>query len=478
MKIEKLSKGRNKKIILGITILLLAIGIIYITNSKAKYQVTKSVQIVNGKVNYSLADLNIIALHVQEKEDSEIYTPIDIVPQGNYEINIEKSYCTVPGNEEHITNMPMEYKDNGVYIKITEKGTKCYVFLDFKKSSAEKTLADLGITEDKISTEIPNFDKTSCSIGCGEATNGLFKESEKGQPTYYFRGTVNNNYFCFAGFYWRIIRINSDGSIRLIYNGTSSTSSGTNTMINNGENQKFNTKYDNNAYVGYIYGNIISSVVTGEENYEKTHANTNESEIKKIIDTWYETNIRSNIKSNYERYINMDAGFCGDRLPYEESGISVNSQSDKNKYGAGKTPTYYGSYVRTMNTPRKPSFDCQENNDLYTVNSVRTENGNKTLKNPVGLITADEVLFAGGTNGNNTGYWLYTGKSYWTISPWSFHDNGSTQYASMFMLDSVGKLAPQKVDYTAGVRPVINLKADIKISGEGTVNNPYIVQND
>ncbi len=52
---------------------------------------------------------------------------------------------------------------------------------------------------------------------------GMFKGSDivgdtgTSGITYYFRGAVDNNYLEFAGIKWRIIRINGDGSVRLVY---------------------------------------------------------------------------------------------------------------------------------------------------------------------------------------------------------------------------------------------------------------------
>ena len=99
--------------------------------------------------------------------------------------------------------------------------------------------------------------------------------------------------------------------------------------------------------------------------------------------------------------------------------------------------------------------------------------GNKKLSNPVGLITADEVVFAGGKGGtNNQSYYLYTGQNYWTMSPYGFNDG----YARVFCVASNGFLGYSVVYYTWGVRPVINIDSDVTISsGDGTSSNPFII---
>ncbi len=308
----------------------------------------------------------------------------------------------------------------------------------------------------------------------------MFQGEENGQPTYYFRGSVNNNYVLFAGFYWRIIRINSNGSIRMIYNGTTSSATGTETQLENGKTQRFSidyNTYDDNAYVGYKYGSTKQS--QGEAGYKATHTNTADSGIKKYIDGWYTNTLlkATNNGKDVAGYIDTEAGFCGDRTPYEYDNVGATSKPDKTKYGTEKAKTRYGAYVRTYKSPRKPTFDCPENNDLYTVGSAKTGNG--ALTNPIGLITADEVNFAGERDTDNKSYWLYTGANYWTMSPFSFDGNN----ARVFYVTSGGHLSADNVNDTWGVHPVINLKADAKIEfqdpdgeNKGTTSNPYIVQ--
>ncbi len=470
MKVEKLSKGKNKKIILTITILVLLVGIIYITNSKAKYQITKSVQIVNGNVNYSLADLNVIALKVQDSKGGGTYNQAETVPIGNYEVNKDKSYCKYPGDNLEHKDIPMEYKNNRVSISINKKGTKCYVYLDV--TTTKKVETAIGTID--VNLYVPDFNKTSCEDGCEEATNGIYEGEENGLPTYYYRGTINNNYVLFANMYWRIIRINSNGSIKIIYSGTTSNATGKATMLDNGNGHVFSkdAKDGDNAYVGYMYGETSQTQTL--DGYNATHANTHDSGIKEYIDNWYETVLSKakNNEKNATEYIDTESGFCGDRTPYEWNGTSATSQPDKTKYGAGTTSTRYGAYVRTYKSPRKPTFDCPNaSNDLYTVSGAKT--GNRKLTNPIGLITADEVNFAGGRDSSNTSYWLYTGEqNYWAMSPFRF----AVSEAHVFGVNSDGYLGSDYVYTTRGVRPVINLKADTQFTGQGTTNSPFVVQ--
>ena len=287
------------------------------------------------------------------------------------------------------------------------------------------------------SDESIDFSQTSEEDG----TTGLYyisTNTENNQRTYYFRGAVENNYVSFAGFYWRIIRINEDSSIRLIYQGETPNAMGSEATIGS---SAFNSNYKDNAYVGYMYGKEASST------YEATHANTNDSTIKTVIDNWYEENL-----IDYRSYL-ADVGFCGDR--------SITSGN-----GYGTSQTQYGAYNRLF-TNKNPQFSCPQSNDLYTTSS--SNKGNKALDYPIGLITADEVAYAG-----RAGNYLYTIDYYWTITPSNFEGNMS----NVDVVYSDGSLSNFYVHYSLwGVRPVINLKSDVEITqGDGTSSNPYVIK--
>ena len=263
--------------------------------------------------------------------------------------------------------------------------------------------------------------------------------------TYYFRGAAQNNYVKFGGFYWRIIRVNEDGSVRLIYQGTSSSSTGEAASIGS---SSFNDTDFSNAYVGYMYGDPKGTT------YLTVHANTNSSVIKQKIDTWYQNNLIS-----YASYL-ADAGFCGDRSLVSGSGV-------------GTTDTYYGAYKR-LETNRAPQFSCPQTKDLYTLTSGTK--GNKSLTYPIGLITADEIMYAGSTTianvGSNATYLTAAG---WTMTPYRYDD--ASNFASIYRLYVNPPLYVVRGTYsneTQYVRPVINIKPDVKtISGAGTSGNPY-----
>ena len=155
-----------------------------------------------------------------------------------------------------------------------------------------------------------------------QSDKGLYMMEDHDGKSYYYRGSVSNNYVQFAGYYWRIIRQNGDGSVRLLYAGTNSNATGDNLQIGT---SAFNNQRNNPAYVGYMYGSTLNT------SYEQTHVNENNFSIKSVLDGWYETNI---INKNLEQYI-ADSGFCNDRSIY--SGNDGVSTADT---------TYFGGYER------------------------------------------------------------------------------------------------------------------------------------
>ena len=115
---------------------------------------------------------------------------------------------------------------------------------------------------------------------------------------------------------------------------------------------------------------------------------------------------------------------------------------------------------------------CAQTEDCFTVSSSK---GNGELSYPVGLITVDEAAFAGGVYLTvNREYYLYSGQTYWTMSPFSFDSTNANAY--VWYIDAGGPLYMNWVASAYGVRPVVNLKNGIKaLSGDGTASNPYVI---
>ena len=421
-------------------IAVLIISAVILNLTRAKYRVAQSIPIVNGTINYSLADLNAVAIYINTDSG---YTKTDTIPDG-YVLNESESYCTINGEED--TSISLSYDATTKSLSVTPmtiRGTKCFLYFDEKGiTNVEELIASKNLAT-----------RTDFSTTLTEDTTGTiyYADTTKGR-TYYFAGNPTDNWVKFANKYWRIIRINEDRSLRIIYQGASAntTGSGTQITVDGSNTSAFNTSNNNSAYVGFKY--TLNDV----------HGTGTNSTILGRLNTWYQDNL-----SSYTDDIDENAGFCGDRTP------STSSSSSNGSGGTGTTVTYYGGYIRLI-TNKQPTFECKdedgEESDLFTTSG--SSQGNKALQYPIGLITADEVAFAGGVYGtNNTSYYLYTGQNYWTMSP-SRYSAG----AWGFRVNSNGQLDSPYVIYTYGVRPVINLKADTQFSeGNGTATNPYVV---
>ena len=275
-----------------------------------------------------------------------------------------------------------------------------------------------------------------------------------GETIYFYRGTkaLSNNVL-FAGNCFKIVRTTIDGGIRLAYNGKANNGvcSDTDTAILD-TTTKYNNNSNFNAYVGYMYGSADSSTYTDE------HNNVNSSVIKTALDNWFTTNI-----SNYSSYLE-DSIYCNNR---KTSKFILNNVT----YGFNGFSNKNTGYISYKNDfiDMKPTYNCVNRKDRL---SVKNSNGVSVLSNSVGLLTSDELTFAGfsGSTSNTTNY-LYTNSAYWTMSPAYY--NGSKAYN---YIANRAKLGVLTVDSASGIRPVITLKKDTKvISGDGSLSKPYKV---
>ena len=280
-----------------------------------------------------------------------------------------------------------------------------------------------------------DFSQTSATSG----TNGIYTSpsTDSGNLVYYYRGSVDNH-LIFANFCWRIIRTTETSGVKLIYDGVPSSgkcnNTGSATTIGN---SVFNTSDDNAKYVGYMYGSSISDT-----------SNTTNSAVKTKIDTWYKNNMTS-YTSKLE-----DTVFCNDR-----------------SYTTSNSHLYFGAYTR-LDTNKQPTLKCQNVKDKFTVN---TSNGNGKLTYPVGLITANEIAYAGAVYEElNKTFYLYNSGIYtWTLSPYYFEYS----VATVFTNSPNGGMYGGNVTSSVGVRPVISLKSGtILSSGSGTASSPFVVE--
>ena len=423
MEVQTLKRSHLKRNMVIMLLVAGIIGAVILNFTRAKYRTTQSVPLVNGTINYELSDLNLIGVYIEDGDD---YTKVDQIPDSGYTFNNGKSYCKI-GDEKQ--DMTITYDMNTKTLNIapmTTKGTKCYLYFD-----KEPTLKDTILSNNSVNTGTPNFAKVATT------DEGIYKTQDDWGDSYYFRGDVSNNWVKFAGYYWRIVRINGDGSVRVIYNGTSTKTTGDSTMIE--RRQTFNTRYNRSEFVGYMY-------TSGQQ-----HGNTTNTPIKTVIDDWYNSNLVS-----YADKISTEAGFCGDR------------NLESGSWSSTASTLYYAAYGRLADN-KAPTLKCSNSSDLYTTSS--SSKGNKALTNPIGLITADEVSMAGGVYGEkNHSFYLYNDSIYWTMSPYVFGNSSSR----VFSVDSDDSLNIWGVDNEWGVRPVINIASNVAIkSGNGTSSTPY-----
>ena len=318
------------------------------------------------------------------------------------------------------------------------------------------------LANSKVNETTPNFASTATT------NEGLFKADDDytattGMNSYYFRGAVDNNWVQFGkdssgkDIYWRIIRINGDGSIRMIYSGTTDPKNGgavtgsngvrmigTGTQIN-AITYYFNSSSTKAEYVGYMYTE------------REQHGNSTSSWVKTKLEDWY---AGTTLKDN--ELVSTDQIFCNDR--------SASSTQTATWTSTGAT-YYYGAYGRLTQTTKSPQLTCPEESDKFT--SKESSIGNKALEYPVGLITADEVAMAGGVYKTiNNIYYLFTNQSYWLGTPHYFDSGG---FAYEFFVVPSGDLDTYHVTDRYGIRPVISLSPKAKLSGNGTYNDVYTV---
>ena len=363
-----------------------------------------------------------------------------VTPNSGYVLELESHTCggTLRGNTYTISNVT--------------SGNSCSI--TFKSSTPTlyaKLLADKSTR--------PGARTSFSSVLTTDNTNTLYTSTEDSKTVYYFAGNATDNWVKFGknasnqDLYWRIIRTNSDGGVRLLYHGTSTTA--TDAVINT--STAFNTTRDNPMYVGYMYGTSGSLV--------NNRTNTNNSTIKGIIDTWYTRNLEA---KGYTKYLSTTAVYCNDRSVTNGT-YSTSSSFD------------FAAYTR-LGANKTPSYDCATAEDKFTADS---STGNGKLTYPIALMTADEVSFAGGLWITSAPTWYYynsangssTGSNLWWLLSPNFW-NGSNALVFLVVGSSrPGYLSDLNVGSTGGVRPAISLKSCVKTSGgDGSAGAPYTIE--
>ena len=332
------------------------------------------------------------------------------------------------------------------------------------KAPTVSNLAETILAKNEVKTPI-----TTPGAAISTADEALLASTEDDYGTsYYFRGAVINNYVEFANKCWRIVRVGGDGSVKLILHNDNTTKvanpcDAANNSVSaafarySGETYKsaFNENANDNAYIGFKYG------TPGSSRYEATHANTNKSTILTNLEAWYDKN---NLK-DYEKVI-ADTVWCNDKTNVTDTTYDPYNWNP-NGYGYGKNVTYYGATQRLVSKNNSaggtgPSLKCT--GELSKINSK------------VGLITADELAYAGYAYAKyNTTTYLQenaTDTYWWSLSPSIFP--GSTAYI-WYVIGNNGYFI-HNLYIANGVRPSISLKPSTNVTGDGTSSSPFVVK--
>ena len=347
-------------------------------------------------------------------------------------------------------------------------------------------------------SQIESKPKPDFSTVTTASDKGMYSAQDDLGTSYYFRGAVDNNwvkygkytkdmYNCNNGtisatdtgnsctkiasngddMYWRIIRINGDNSIRMIYTGTSAPDSNTKVVMTESTNNsgyiratsagrsKFNQNYNSAEYVGYMY------------TIKEQHGTSKSSDIKTFLDNWY-ANYTDLNKTGTKI---TDQIYCNDRTAStSDVAYSPTNYTTLTSWNSTETTYYYGAYGRIVKD-NNPMLTCAVDSDRFTVNKINGK-GNSALTYPIGLITIDELEMAGNNwSESNTSYYLHTGAYYWAGSPLVFSDGNSLEFG----MDGGGTLGRGDVTDYIGVRGVVSLSSESKLLGSGTYNDVYTV---
>lgn len=293
----------------------------------------------------------------------------------------------------------------------------------FKMQRLKEGISEKGIYAIQNAIRNKTVDLT---VPSGENESGMYaapdndfsKISQDGIYSYYYRGDVKNNYVVFSNFVWQIVRINGDGSIRMIYkgkynsSGISSKVSGVDyidtvtigtEVLNVGKKDGISFNVDDSAHetIAAAQENILTYCKTGGvqftcdaskvnfENYltltgstvlkkvgymnsntgnvgfyNDKYANAEDSSIKKIVDLWYENNIQNN-----SDYLKANALFCGDKTRV----CKIDSIFCDDVVDESKSDQYYFLAINRINI-NNPSFICGDSGQNFK-NSEEYENG-------------------------------------------------------------------------------------------------------
>ena len=294
----------------------------------------------------------------------------------------------------------------------------------------------------------------------------LSKTEDDYGTSYYFRGNVVDNFVNYAGMCWRIVRIQGDGSIKIILASELSCSD-TNVTTSSG--------YATDGAAGvqgtrltatYGYKNVVVGSKTYKiDDYINSAADTTGNARTKL-NAWLERKIT---KDSDKALLKNEDWCIGDRTTaYDYSTYALKTETTEELINAG-TSFWYSAGKRIYNT-KTPTLKCDG----------KKERDGEIDTNKVGMLTIDEIVFAGADGPSNSTYYLNknaTSNFWWALSPYFFY-SGINNCVNSFHVDSSGYVSNYViVDYSSALRPAVSLTSSTKIiSGDGTVNNAYTVE--
>lgn len=478
----------KKRIILLISGIVICLGILayFQMNNKNKLQ-------ENNIINKN----NFISIMIKDDGEEEYKQPFyNTIPKGYYVLNEEKTYCK---NNGKVGN----YDNTTGTVSFSFIGTdECHLYFDVVLPGYLKVLKANGGVDAIVEKGKPDFSVSATT------DEGMFATEDDNGTSYYFRGAVSNNWvkvgkynsdvtnyrgyysetdsrfndwtslndctnasrynykcteitYAKAGddMYWRIVRINGDNSIRLIYSGAVAPQSEKEAVMKKNDSvyvgvTPFNGNHTSPYYVGFKYD--ISS----------QHGYNSASNILYRLYDWYRyTSFRTTDSSLVANQI-----ICNDRTM---------SQNESGPFGDASLSTsitwYYGFYGRYLSSA--PSLVCPTETDKFYVRDDK-------LSYPVGLLTADEAVVAGLSykNKNSESYLVpaltdTNAASYWLVTPYysAARSNNVPAISYGTGISWSGSINENTIIGNLGVRPVISLSDDVYFDGSGTWNDPYVV---
>lgn len=376
----------------------------------------------------SLTELKEIKILLINSGDSSIdynistnHSSFEILDQNKTKV----SSLTIAGNSQEEISVYLKIAENHIFVLNSESvslslNTTSPLILEYNLGTITAFTSAGGAKE--ILADKTIYDDTSINFTSVSSDSGVYKNSSSGDVTYFYRGNVNNNYVSFANLIWRIIRIDKYGTRIILDDVISETASW-----------------------------ASSNTATSLDNAISVLSYKN-SDVKSVLDTWY----TSSGLSSYSDIIKTSL-FCED-FNYQTLTSS----------GSGYSTYYFGSYIRNGKDSDgyTPEFSCPTD---YT-----------TSYN-IGLISGDEVAFAGGVfNTNNTNYYLYNSSIssiWWTLSA-SYYDTSLKTVGTFVINGSNGKFYDWQDGSTIAnsnaIRPVITLDTDRLSGGTGISSDPYV----